>query len=405
MLTRRQTLQHLTVATALMASPAGIRMAFGAVPTDKRLVVVLLRGGIDGLAAIAPYGETSYRRTRGVLALPRPGEPGGLVDLDGQFGLHPALASLEPLYRSGDLAVAHAVGIPYRNRSHFDAQNVLENGTHLPHSTVDGWLNRAIGAMAPGDVPVGLAVGANVPLIMRGDARYTTYAPQVLPDVGTDFITRLERMYRQDPILTKTLADAVQAQAMKDDVLGQPRKGSRRDQGGAQAYFRESFGAAGKLLADRNGPRVAVLDTDGWDTHAFQGTTGGPLATQFENLATGLTQLRKGLGAAWQESVVAVLSEFGRTVAINGTKGTDHGTGSVALILGGAIKGGQMATTWPGLDPRHLFEGRDLAPATDIRALLKGILRDHMAVPEGDIEDRVFPDSRYVAGLPGLIRT
>jgi uncharacterized protein (DUF1501 family) len=159
------------------------------------------------------------------------------------------------------------------------------------------------------------------------------------------------------------------------------------------------------LLANRNGPRVAVLDTDGWDTHAFQGTAAGALATQLGHLATGLAQLQVGLAAAWRDSAVVVVSEFGRTAAINGTKGTDHGTGSIALLLGGAINGGRMATPWPGLAARHLFEGRDLAPATDIRAVFKGILRDHMALTEGDIEDRVFPDSRHVPGLSGLVRT
>ncbi len=402
MLTRRQTLQRMTAAAALTVSPAGLRIAFGAVPTDKRLVIVLLRGGMDGLAAVAPYGEARYRRQRGDLALPGPGQAGGVIDLDGQFGLHPALAPLHALYGRGELAVAHAVGIPYRDRSHFDAQNVLENGTALPHSTADGWMNRAIAAMTNGDVPIGLAVGANVPLIMRGDARYTTYAPQVLPVAGADFLARLETMYRQDPVLAKTLAEAMQSKAMKADVLGDSANMGRGQGGGA--YFREAFGAAGKLLADRNGPRVAVLDTDGWDTHAFQGASAGALSVQLGNLAGGLIQLQDGLGAAWRDSVIVVVTEFGRTAAINGTKGTDHGTGSVALLLGGAVNGGRVVTPWPGIDTRHLFEGRDLAPATDIRAVLKGVLRDHLGIAEGILEDRVFPGSRAASGMPGLIR-
>jgi uncharacterized protein (DUF1501 family) len=187
---------------------------------------------------------------------------------------------------------------------------------------------------------------------------------------------------------------------MKADVLG-PGMGRT----GGDAYYKEAFGAAGKLLADAAGPRVAILDTDGWDTHAYQGASGGSLAGHFANLAVGLTQLRNGLAASWRDSVVVVVTEFGRTAAINGSSGTDHGTGPVAMLLGGAVRGGRTVTPRPGLATRHLFEGRDLAPTTDIRVILKGVLRDHLLLPKRHIEDQVFPNSRAAGGLPRLIRT
>jgi len=400
MLTRRQTLQGLVASTALGAAP--VRLSFAAAGTDARFVVVLLRGGMDGLAAVAPYGERAYRQQRGELALPSPGEPGGLHDLDGQFGLHPALETLAPLYGRGELAIAHAVGIPYRDRSHFDAQNVLENGTDKPHSTADGWLNRAIATLPSGATPSGLAVGATAALMMRGDARYTTYAPQRLPDIGGDFVARLKNMYTQDDELARVLDEAIKAKAMRQDVLGKQR--DMAGTGGGAAVYREAFGAAGKLLGDHNGPRVAILDADGWDTHAFQGTTQGTLATQMSYLNEGLASLRDGLGEAWRHSIIVVVSEFGRTAAINGTKGTDHGTGGVALLLGGAVAGGRIVTPWPGMATHNLYEGRDLAPATDIRAVFKGVLRDHLGIAEGHIEDVVFPNSRGVTAVTGLTR-
>ncbi len=402
--TRRGILHGLVATTALAASPGGVQLAFGAAAVDARFVVVILRGGMDGLAAIAPYGERAYRRQRGDLALPEPGAPDGLIDLDGRFGLHPALGALAPFYARGELAIAHAVGIPYRNRSHFDAQNVLENGTDKPHSTADGWLNRAIAALQPGGTPAGLAVGANVPLIIRGDARYTTYAPQRLPDIGGDFVTRLRNMYAQDDELATVLAEALKAKEMREGVLGRQRGGMGRGNAGSGAFYREAFGAVGKLLADAKGPRVAVLDTDGWDTHAFQGTTQGVLATQFGYLNEGLASLHEGLAAAWRQSVVLVVSEFGRTAAINGTKGTDHGAGGVVLLLGGAVAGGRMVSPWPGLETPQLYEARDLAVTTDVRGLFKGVLRDHLGIAEGHIEDVVFPNSRDARAIGGLIR-
>lgn len=403
--TRRQTLLGMAAASGVALAPALPRLAFANAPTESRLVVVLLRGGMDGLAAVAPYGDKDYRRQRGELALPAPGETDGLLDLDGFFGLHPALASLHPLYGRGELAIAHAVGIAYRDRSHFDAQDVLENGTARPHSSETGWLNRALTALNEGERPQGLAVGASVPLIMRGPARYKTFAPQQLPDAGPQFLARLEAMYREDPVLSQVLAEAVRSQAMQNSVLGGDSQMGGRQGRGPQAYFREAFSAAGKLLGDPDGPRVAVLDTDGWDTHAFQGTSDGALANQLRGLAGGLDELRAGLGPAWTHSVVVAVTEFGRTAAINGTRGTDHGTGGLALLLGGAVAGGRAATPWPGLGERALFEGRDLAPASDMRSLFKGVLRDHLGVAEAALEEQVFPQSGSATPLSGLVRT
>lgn len=399
-LTRRQILAG---AGALLAAN-GVRAHVAHAATDQRLIVVILRGALDGLAAAPPYADPDYRAQRGALALADPGRADGALDLDGRFGLHPALGPLHALYRAGEMLVVHATATPYRDRSHFDAQDLLENGTSRPRGAKDGWLNRALAVMG-GDRRLGLAVGQTVPLILRGATAVGSWAPAGLLELDADFLLRLAALYGRDPVLGPAIAEGLRSQAISDDVLG---TGSGRI--GAMGTGRGPLSLArvvepvAKLLAAPGGARVAVLEVGGWDTHANQGALGGRLANQFRILADGLAPLKPALGPAWRQTAVLCITEFGRTVAINGTGGTDHGTGGVALLLGGGVNGGRVIAEWPGLATRDLLDGRDLAPTTDTRALLKGVLAQHLGLSSDAIERTVLPDSRAVAPLRDLVR-
>ena len=405
--TRRHVLAGLGAGLALAGLP---RIAFAAAPTDNRLVVILLRGALDGLAAVPPYGDRRYAERRGHLALPMPGEPDGILALDHTFGLSPALAGLQPLWTAGELLVVPATAGGYHTRSHFDAQDLLEMGLVERHGAATGWLNRAIADIQGNDRQrrLGLAVGASVPLMLRGPLPVASWEPPNLKAADPTLLAALVQMYAGDKLLGSALADGIKAQDLDDEVLGSNAMGPdgkprfAKAGGYGPAAFRPMAEAAGGLLAAADGPRVAMIDMGGWDTHVAQGTTKGRLADNLRGLADGLTQLKTSLGPAWSRTAVLVMTEFGRTVAPNGTNGTDHGTASVALLLGGAVKGGRIAGDWPGLD--RLEENRDLAIASDLRALAKGVLRDHMGVAPAHLDAVVFPDSAAVRPAGGLIR-
>lgn len=405
MTTRRHFVRGLGIGSALAAA-GPVRWAFAHAATEKRLVVVVLRGALDGLAAVPPYADRDYAQARGSLALPAPGTADGPIDLDGRFALHPALAPLQPLYQARELLVVHAVAGPYRARSHFDGQDVIENGTDRPRGAGDGWLNRALGVMGGAERRLGLAVGQTVPAILSGAVPVAAWAPRRMPELGEDFLGRLEALYALDRTLGPAFVEGRKAQAMSDDVLGPEEMGGTGKGGGrGPVTLRIAAAAVGKLLAAGDGPRIAVLEMGGWDTHANQGTLGGRLTPVLAALGQGLVGLQEAMGpAAWRQTVVLTMTEFGRTVAVNGTGGTDHGTASVALLLGGAINGARVLADWPGLGVGKLFEGRDLAPTTDLRAIAKAILRDHLGLPAPDIERTVFPASPAIRPLEGLIR-
>ena len=368
--------------------------AFARAPTDKRLVVVILRGGLDALHAVPPYADRDYRKARPHLAVPPPGAEGA-IDLDGYFGLHPALEPLYAMYRDRRLAIIPAATTGYRERSHFDGQDVLENGSDTPFGARDGWLNRALAEMAaPTGARLGLAVGHTIPLVLRGATEVQTWAPSRLPKAGDQTLEWLSFVYEGDPLFKAAFA---QARASSAPSMAM----DRRTRGGPRQYFATSGKAAGQLLASRDGPRVAVLEVGGWDTHAGQVNRLNNLLT---NLASGIAALAETLGGAWDETVIAVVSEFGRTVAENGSRGTDHGVGDLALVLGGAVDGGRIAGTWPGLTRRALLDGRDVMPANDYRGIFKGLLHDHLGVSEAALEDRIFPNSRGARAMEGLVR-
>jgi uncharacterized protein (DUF1501 family) len=395
--TRRRILAGLGAAAGLVALP---RIAFAAAPTDHRLVVVILRGALDGLAAVPPWRDPYYAEQRGSLALEPPG-PAGVLDLDGYFGLHPALAPLHDFYRKGELIALHAVATPYRERSHFDGQDLLENGSLRPRGARDGWLNRAL-AEFDGSRRLGLAVGQTVPLMLNGGVPVATWAPSRLPDPAPDFVARVAALWRDDTLLGPALAEGLRAQAMSQEVLG-PERDAAMMPGGGRALAPYA-GAVGKLLAAADGPRVAVFEVGGWDTHAQQGRLTGRLAAALDNLGRGLAALAQGLGGEWRRTAVIAISEFGRTVAVNGSGGTDHGTAGCALLAGGAVTGGRVLADWPGLAPAKLHEGRDLKPTLDARSLFKGVLRDHLGIDRAALDARVFPASAGVPALDRLIR-
>jgi uncharacterized protein (DUF1501 family) len=402
MLSRRASLALFGASAATLAA-GGWSASLAAAPTEKRFVFIILRGALDGLAAVPPNFDRDYRAVRGALAFTEPGGEAGALDLDGRFGLHPSLASFHDLYKQKELIVLHAVATPYRARSHFDAQDLLENGTERPRGAADGWLNRALGLLGASDQRLGLAVGQTVPLLLRGTTPVGSWAPQQMPELDADFLQRLATLYQRDAVLGPAISEGLRAQGMNDEVLGTSRMMGGAALRGPQA-IRTIAANVGKLLADPRGARVAVLEIGGWDTHANQGLLTGRLAQQLKALSEAVAALKESLASVWPHTVIAVATEFGRTVAINGTNGTDHGTAGVAFLAGGAIAGGRVLTKWPGLSASQLFEGRDLAPTMDLRAPLKTVLRAHLGLPADAIDRAVFPDSRAVAALPELFK-
>lgn len=375
---RRHALRDMAaVGTALLFCP---RMAFAAAPGERRFVFVIQRGAADGLHIVIPHGDPDYARQRGALAV----DPAGVTRLDGMFGLHPALAETGRMYADGQALAFHAVASAYRERSHFDGQNVLETGGSRPYALKDGWMNRLVGLM-PKQTAEPIAFAPTVPLALRGAAPVTSYAASGLPRATDDLMARVEQLYAQDASLHALWTAAT----------------TTREQAGEDARGQDPA-TVGKLaagfLARPDGPRIAMIETGGWDTHSGQA---GRLAAQLKRLDTLLAALRDGMGAAWSRTVVLVATEFGRTVAVNGTGGTDHGTGSAALLVGGAVKGGRVLADWPGLAAQALYEGRDLRPT----AALEDIVAATVSETFGVDATTLFPDDRKKGRIGGLIRT
>ena len=380
--TRRRILQAMA---ALPFVSFGFPAFAGPSAGAARLVVLVLRGGMDGLAAVPAHGDPGYAGRRGALALDRP----DILDLDGTFGLHPGLSTLHALYGKGELAVIHACCSPYHDRSHFAGQDVLENGALTDRGAADGWLARALS-----HTPLqAIAIGETVPLLLRGGTRVASWAPSAMPIVDEDTLQRIALLYEADPLFAEALESALGANAIANDAA------RRRPQPADR--FQVLMSAAGRFLAAPEGPGVAVVDLGGWDTHSGQR---GRLDRHFGILDQGIAALRDSMGSTWSRTAVLAVTEFGRTAAINGTGGTDHGTGGAAFLLGGAVQGGRVVADWPGLQSAALLDGRDLRPTTDLRAIAKGVLHDHLGVPRAALESSVFPESGNVPPLSGLIR-
>jgi uncharacterized protein (DUF1501 family) len=374
------------------------KVVFADVATDARFVLVILRGALDGLTAVPAYGDGNYAAKRGGLAITAP-----QLKLDGMFALHPSLTHLHERFQSEELLVFHAVASPYRERSHFDGQDLLENGTGTPKSAHDGWLNRTLPLLPEAKQRatdrIALALAQNVPLVLRGDARVGSWAPSRLPETDSDTLQRIADLYSTDEYFASRLQSALSADEVAREGGGMSAR--RRDPLNALAPV---SAAAGRFLAAADGPRIAVLEAGGWDTHANQGAERGQLANRLRGLDQALESLRASLGAAWGRSAVLVVTEFGRTVAVNGTQGTDHGTATCAFLTGGAVAGGRVVTDWPGLATGALYEGRDLRPTTDLRSILKGVLAMHLGAAESGLEEQVFPGSRAAPPLERLVK-
>ena len=405
MTTRRSILKTMAAAGALSLWDAPIRFAFASVPTDRRFVVVILRGALDGLAAVPPHGDADYASVRGQLALDKTGAS-AIHDLDGFFGLHPALTNMKAMFDAKELLVFHNICSPYRERSHFEGQNVLETGGGEPHVLQDGWLNRALVPMGMANGEQALAVAQTPPLLLSGAAKTTSWMPAVLPQPDEAFLAQVHALYARDAVLQASLKSAIntsaKAQSAMDDSPQNTMAGAKGN--GAYGNLTPLFSGAGKLLANESGPRVAVLDAGGWDTHFGEGTADGQLGRRLGALDKALDSLKTSLGPTWDKTAVVMATEFGRTVHPNGSGGTDHGTGGAAFLLGGAVAGGKVRAEWVGLKPGALQDGRDQPPRTDLRALFKGMLAEHMGVPKSVLEAGVFPDSASSPPLDGLIR-
>lgn len=390
---RRRLLSGAIGAAALSPLASLSFAAPAARASDARFVFVILRGGLDGLYAVPAIGDPEFAAARGPLAQ----YESAPLKLDATFALHPNLAQLHAMYGRGELAVLHAVGLPYRDRSHFDAQQVLESGGVRPYELGTGWLARALAPAAMKS----LALSTAVPLVLRGPGNVDTWAPSALPDPGADLVARLTRMYAGDPALATAL-DRARALHLG---AGMPAEMAGADMNGGGARRYGNFGVlaqrAAEFLAQPSGPQVAVLEIGGWDSHANEANPNGALSNALRQLDGGLGALRDGLQAsgAWNRTVVLVATEFGREVAVNGTLGTDHGTGGAAFVLGGAVRGGRVQADWPGLAKRDRYEARDLRITTDLRAVMKGLLADHLQIANAALDSSVFPGSAGSAPL------
>jgi len=409
----RRSLLKLGLAASGAAFAA--RYSFAApAASPSRFVFIILRGALDGLSAVPPYADPDYARLRGELAIAAPAGSDGALALDGFFGLNPGLQFMHEAYAARELLVLPAVATAYRERSHFDGQDVLESGIAKPHATQTGWLNRALMNLPSTNRrgrESGVALAQNVPLVLRGSAEVASWSPSVLPDLDDDTMRRIADRYASDPLLARRLAEALAAGSLAARPQS-PAMGSEAQDGQAMrtterstaGRYTETVRTAAGFLRRDDGPAVAVFDTTGWDTHFNEGGAQGQLRTRLSVLDQSLRILKETLGDVWPRTVVLLATEFGRTAAANGTRGTDHGTASAAFLLGGAVAGGRVLADWPGLSARALYQQRDLKPTLDLRSVMKSVLHDHLQIATGALNHDVFPDSGAAPYLAGLLR-
>ena len=360
-----------TGASGIAAVTFAPRLAFAAAATDRRFLFVIQRGAADGLAILAPTGDPGYASLRPQLGA----EAASGTKLDAMFTLHPALKQVAAMTAAKQALLVHAVASPYRDRSHFDGQNVLETGGALPYRMQDGWMNRLVRTMP--DNPQAIAFAPAVPPALRGSARVASYAPSNLPDAGDDLMIRVGDLYAGDTQLGPLWNEALQARTKAGDLAS--------GKGAAAA------GAlAARMMKGPGGARIGMVETDGWDTHTAQR---GRLNAQLTGLDALLAAYRDGLGEDWKNTLVLVATEFGRTAHENGTGGTDHGTGSTAFLLGGAVAGGKVLADWPGLAPSALYEARDLKPTINLDALIATALGQHFGQDPARMATLLFPDT------------
>jgi uncharacterized protein (DUF1501 family) len=375
---------------------------------DPRFLTIVLRGALDGLATVAPVGDPDWIALRGDNALTLQSKTPALK-LDDFFALNPAMPNLHRMFAANEAIIVHATATPYRERSHFDGQDLLESGLPKPGVSDSGWLNRALAGMASGGLvnPRGsraFAVGPVTPLVVRGAAPVLSWSPQRILPASEDTVMRLLDLYRHsDQKLASVLEEHGRMTAIEHAGDMAAMQNAPPAPAQVRAYFAEVAGTAAKFLAQPDGPRVGALALDGWDTHSNEGVANGRLSQLLGALDAALAAIETNMGPAWRDTVVALVTEFGRTARINGTEGTDHGTATVALLVGGALKDGRVIADWPGLKSADLYENRDLKPTTDLRAVLKGLLKDHLRADDRVLAENVFPGSAGVKPMAGLV--
>ena len=391
------------LALELIGVPA---MAADADLAKRKVIVVICRGGMDGLSVAPPIGDPDYAVLRGALALNATALP-----LDGTFGLHPALASVQALAQAGEARIVPAVASPDRARSHFEAQDVLETGAAGVYSASSGWLNRAVEALSAHRKVEALSVGPTAPLILRGKVQTASWSPGRAVDAQARLPSLLQDLYRNDPLLGPALARGLATEVMAQaatagmapaaTMMGQPPPANSPQllRQGRKAARSLGVSLAG-FMREPGGPQVAAISLDGFDSHAGQANL---INTRLSYMDAVLDGIHSGLGPEWKNTVVVVATEFGRTARINGTGGTDHGTASTALLLGGALKKGGVVGDWPTLKASALYENRDVAPTLDMRGLFKGVLAEHMGLDRTVLERDVFPNSAAAKPVLSLV--
>lgn len=386
--------------TRRAALAAGVSISFlggGAMARQgqKKLVVMIARGGMDGLSVTPPRNDRRYQDLRGAIAIPE----ADILPLDSDFGLHPALPKIHAMAQLGQVRIAPAVAIPNNQRSHFEAQDILESGSPVLYGENSGWLNRAVGAM---NQTGALSIGAQAPLILRGPADAASWSPgrtsrgERLPMILSD-------LYADDPVLSRAFALGLETESMAMNATGGMMPAARGRAAGA-GQGAELGSTVASFMLEPGGPQVVALSIDGWDTHANQGASQGQLANRLTYLDALTSGLAEGLGAEWANTVCVIVTEFGRTARVNGTRGTDHGTASTAFVLGGGLRPGGIIGDWPGLAEASLHEGRDLRATLDVRAIFKGVLAEQMGLESRLLHEQVFPDSSSVTAVTSLVQ-
>lgn len=358
-------------------------LTFATANTEKRFIFIIQRGAADGLNTVIPYADPAYKSLRGALAI----DLLQAIKLDGMFCLHPALVGVGNLYAAGQATFVHAVASPYRERSHFDGQNVLESGGLTPYQLKDGWMNRLLSLLPPAQNEA-IAFAATVPMALRGSADVTSYAPSALPQASDDLLMRVSQLYAEDAQLSRLWTAAMEANNMADD-----------------ASAKQDPASLGKLAASfmrkPDGPRIAMIETGGWDTHTAEESR---LNRQLTSLDKLVSALKTGLGDAWQTTTILVATEFGRTAAANGTGGTDHGTGAAAMVLGGNIKGGRVLADWPGLSNANLYQGRDLKPTMALDHVISSLLAEQYQVDFQRLAKTLYPEITAKTAIHGWMQ-
>lgn len=337
--------------------------------TKRKFVFILQRGAADGLSTLVPYADPDYQRLRTSTEIT------DYIKIDGLFGLHRELSEFANLFQNKEASFIHAIASPYRERSHFDGQNILEGGFSAAYESDSGWLNRLAGLISPKNPPI--AFTPTLPLVLRGNSPSVNYSTSRFPEASSDLLMRVSSLYETD----KKLYDLwLKAEAQNDAS------------GTKSANIAEIAKMVSGFMTGEKGANLVFLESQGWDTHENQN---GRIANNFKTLNGFISALKSNLGTEWAQTTILIATEFGRTAAQNGTGGTDHGTASCAFVLGGALNGGKIIADWPGLSQSQLFEGRDLRPTNNLFGLISGVVGQTFGLDSEKVARNLFPKADY----------